>query len=183
MAHALTQTTLAGDGLLLRPLTASDAAAVTAACQDPAVQRWTSVPVPYTPEDGAGYCAANDDRWAEGLASFGIFDAATGALLGSHGIVRWPVPGVAEVGFWVAAQGRGRGVATSATRLVAHWALRELGAHRVEWQAEVGNTGSRRVAEKAGFSVEGVLRARLLGRAGPVDAWVGGLLASDLPPG
>ncbi len=180
---ALEPLTLSGDGLLLRPWTPHDAGAVTAACQDPMVQRWTQVPSPYLPEHGADFTATSPERWARGLASFGIFDASTGALLGSHGFVAYPAVGTVEIGYWVAAEARGRGVATGATRLVTRWALREVGLHRVEWQAEVGNDGSRRVAERAGFTVEGVLRSRLPVRGQWRDSWIGGLLATDLPPG
>ena len=55
----------------------------------------------------------------------------------------------------------------------------EVGATRIEWYAEVGNWASRRVAEKAGFAVEGVLRGGLPGRQGRVDAWVGARLHDD----
>ena len=41
---------------------------------------------------------------------------------------------------------------------VCRWGFGALGLARVDWFAEVGNAGSRRVAEKAGFTIEGVLR-------------------------
>ena len=63
---------------------------------------------------------------------------------------------------------------------VAHWTFTRLGATRLEWRAEVGNEGSRAVAEKAGFVVEGALRAALLNKDTLRDAWVGALLPSDL---
>jgi RimJ/RimL family protein N-acetyltransferase len=47
----------------------------------------------------------------------------------------------------------------------------------------VGNEGSRRVAQKLGFTMEGTCRARLLHRGERVDAWVGGLLPGELRPG
>lgn len=181
MPDALAPVTLRAPGLLLRPWSPADAPAVTEACQDPEVQRWTRVPSPYLPEHGAGFVGADGERWAAGLPTFAVVDAETGRLLGSHGLVARPAPGVVEVGYWVAAHARGRGVATAATRAVARWALTDLGAHRVEWHAEVGNTGSRRVAERCGFTVEGVLRERLETPLGWRDVWVAGLLRRDLP--
>jgi RimJ/RimL family protein N-acetyltransferase len=53
---------------------------------------------------------------------------------------------------------RGRGVMTRALRLAARWALDD-GAARVQLRADVENLASRRVAEKAGFKLEGVLRS------------------------
>jgi len=181
VVDALEPVTLTTPGLHLRPWRPADADAVTRACQDADIQRWTLVPVPYLSEHGEEFTSTCGQRWAAGLPSFGVFDATTSALLGSHGFVSRPAPGVVEIGYWTAAAARGRGIATAATRRVAQWALRELGEHRVEWQAEVGNVASRRVAEKSGFVVEGVLRQRLNVRGQWRDAWIGGLLSSDLP--
>jgi RimJ/RimL family protein N-acetyltransferase len=69
---------------------------------------------------------------------------------------------------------------TAATRLVCRWAFDELHLERVEWWAGVGNTGSRRVAERLGFTIEGTCRARLMHRGERMDAWVGGLLRGEL---
>jgi RimJ/RimL family protein N-acetyltransferase len=54
---------------------------------------------------------------------------------------------------------RGRGLTTRALRLLSDWALREAGAQRVQLRADVLNTASLRVAEKAGYTREGTLRA------------------------
>ena len=55
----------------------------------------------------------------------------------------------------------------------------ELGLRRIEWRAEVGNDASRRVAEKAGFTVEGLLRQALLTDGERRDCWVGSLVKGD----
>lgn len=52
---------------------------------------------------------------------------------------------------------------------------------RVEVRAAVGNVGSQRVAEKAGFRREGVLRRAGHTHAGPVDLVVLSRLADDPP--
>jgi RimJ/RimL family protein N-acetyltransferase len=54
-----------------------------------------------------------------------------------------------------------------------------LGLRRVELVVDPANTGSRRVAERAGFRAEGVLRQRSIHRGRPVDDVVYGLLATD----
>jgi RimJ/RimL family protein N-acetyltransferase len=54
---------------------------------------------------------------------------------------------------------RGRGLATRALVLTARWALGHEDVARVQLRADVENEASRRVAEKAGFRLEGVLRA------------------------
>jgi len=77
---------------------------------------------------------------------------------------------------------RGRGVATAATGVICDWAFGTLEFNRVEWQAYVGNEGSRRVAERCGFTFEGTLRGRGYQRGEYRDIWIAGLLRSDGRP-
>jgi RimJ/RimL family protein N-acetyltransferase len=64
-------------------------------------------------------------------------------------------PGYGEIGYWVAAEARGRGVATRAVRLLADWGRAELGLTRIDVLPHRDNAASRRVAEKAGFTETG----------------------------
>jgi RimJ/RimL family protein N-acetyltransferase len=88
--------------------------------------------------------------------------------------------GVAEVGFWTAKEHRGNGYITEATLAASHWAFTRLSIDRVEWRAEVGNKGSRAVARRAGFTIEGVLRSAINNKGVRRDCWVGSLLPSDV---
>jgi RimJ/RimL family protein N-acetyltransferase len=69
---------------------------------------------------------------------------------------------------------------TDAGRLACQWAFDDLRLARIDWYAEVGNTASRRVAEKIGFIIEGTQRLRIVQRGDRRDAWAGGLLREDL---
>jgi RimJ/RimL family protein N-acetyltransferase len=89
--------------------------------------------------------------------------------------------GGAQIGYWMDPAARGRGVATEAVRALCGWAFDVLGLGLIEWRAEVGNVASRRVAEKAGFRFEAVLRQRLVHRGQRVDAWIGSLLRAEMP--
>jgi len=179
MAELTTPTTLRDGDLLLRPWQADDADAVYEACQDPDVQRWTRVPVPYTTADARGYVSGGAERWAAGLPSFAGVDAATGQLLGSFGVVDVHEERGVEIGYWVTPWARRRGVATRANRALCRW-LFEHGCARISWQAEVGNRASRAVAEAVGFVIEGTARGGLLQRGSRVDGWVASLLPADL---
>lgn len=177
---------LRGAGLLLRPPRADDAGAVLAACADPEIQRWTRVPVPYSEADAVAFVTRfGPDQWATGAgAPFAVLDEGTGELLGSMGlnVIVW-ADRRAEVGYWVAPGARRRGVAAGALGLLAGWALGELGLERLELYAETGNAASRRVAERSGFTQEGVLRGRDLHRGARRDMAVYARLATDRPPG
>lgn len=168
--------------LHLRPFRPSDAPAVYLACQDPDIQRWTTVPSPYSKEDARAFVEEFcSNEWATGRgAVFAIVDSATGDLLGSIGLSGLDrSDGLAEIGFWTVPTARGRGVMVEAVQVVCRWAFAEMGRERIEWQAGVGNIASRRVAERAGFTMEGVLRSRLLLAGRRADAWVGSRLRSD----
>jgi RimJ/RimL family protein N-acetyltransferase len=178
--------TLTTDRLLLRPLVPEDADAVHAACQDPQIPRWTTVPSPYTRQDAADFigqmCAGG---WRDdSLYNFGVFTADGGTLVGSMGLVRLagalPPPNrQAELGYWTAKEARGKGYTVEAGREVCRWAFESLGAERVEWCAEAGNEGSRAVALKIGFVMEGTQRSKIVRGGVRRDAWTGSLLPSD----
>ena len=172
------------DGVVtLRPWSAGDVDGVLAACQDAGVQRWTRVPSPYRREDAVAFVgsfAPQEWRSQRGV-HLAVTSTADAALLGSCGLVAVdPVDLVAEVGYWVVAPARGRGLAVRAARLLAAWALSAGGLGRLEIRLEPENVASRRVAERLGFRLEGVLRGRLLLRGTRRDVAVYGLLAEDL---
>ena len=178
----VTQPTLDADGLTLRPWRASDADAVFAACQDPEIVRWTTIPFPYERKHAESYVGPiSADAWAhKTAANFAVVDA-DGTLVGSFGLVRMtPLQSVAEVGYWVAPAARRRGVARRAAAAVTAWALHDVGFARVELLAAEGNAGSRRVAELLGFTQEGVLRSAANGRgAERVDLVLYSRIATD----
>jgi RimJ/RimL family protein N-acetyltransferase len=144
--------------LLLRPWRPGDAAAVHAAMQDPLLRRWNG-----TAAGGPDHVRAALARWADWSsgdhASFAVVPATDGRLLGSvsvHSIDR--AQGDAEVGYWTVAAARGRGVAVRATQAACAWAFTALLLDRVQLFHAVENPASGRVAEKAGFTLEGRLR-------------------------
>jgi RimJ/RimL family protein N-acetyltransferase len=85
----------------------------------------------------------------------------------------------AEVGYWLGCDARGLGHATRAVRLICAWGFLALGLERIDLLAATGNAASQRVAERAGFTREGVLRSYMRGRDGRQDMVAFGLLASD----
>jgi RimJ/RimL family protein N-acetyltransferase len=168
---------IVGDGVVLREWHRSDGPAIVALVDDPENRRWLpKLPDPYTPADAAEYIAGARIRLTEGTgATLAIVLAGTVA-----GSVFLRVDGgqAGEIGYWVGAPARGRGVATAATRALCGFGVRALGLRRIELNAAVGNVASRRVAEKAGFELEGVRRAwQVLGGV-PTDFAVYGLVAA-----
>ncbi|MEV6110123.1 GNAT family N-acetyltransferase [Streptomyces sp. NPDC051940] len=177
--------TLTTPRLLLRPFAPSDADAVYAACQDPDIPRWTTVPSPYTHEHARTFVEQVCAEGWRGDASYNL--AVTrredGALVGAMGLVRLQLGDPArqaELGYWTAKEHRGRGYTAEAGSALSEWAFRELGVERLEWLAEVGNEGSRAVARRIGFTMEGTLRAHVARTTTRRDAWIGSLLPTDV---
>jgi RimJ/RimL family protein N-acetyltransferase len=90
-------------------------------------------------------------------------------------------PALAEVGYWLRREARGYGAATVAVRLVSGWAFRDLSIERLNLKTAVENVASQRVAERAGFTREGLLRAWNRTVDGRHDIVMFSLLPQDLP--
>ena len=82
-----------------------------------------------------------------------------GPLVGSTGLHRidWPLRRF-EIGYWRRAGYEGRGLVTEWVRALARMAFDSLGARRVEIRMDDTNERSWRVAERAGFTLEALLR-------------------------
>jgi RimJ/RimL family protein N-acetyltransferase len=167
--------------LSLRPWQPEDAAALLTAFTDPETRRWTSRPVPYLPEHARAYVErVSPDGWRSGKdLGFAVCESASGSVLGGVSLRAGCDEGVRDVGYWTMPAARGTHVASDALRTVSRWAFATLDVARLEWMAEVGNWASRRVAERAGFTIEGALRSGLLHRDQHVDGWIGARLPDD----
>ncbi|MFI9111518.1 GNAT family N-acetyltransferase [Streptomyces venezuelae] len=172
--------TLTTDRLRLRTFVPEDADVVYAICQDPAIRRWTVVPDPYTRQDAEFFLnRLVPDGWRDDTEyAFAVEPLAGGPLLAAVSLSSRGM-GVWEVGYWLAGEHRGSGYMTETVRAVAHWAFTGLGCTRLLWRAEIGNAGSRAVAERVGFVLEGAQRAGLTNKGTLRDAWTGALLPSD----
>jgi RimJ/RimL family protein N-acetyltransferase len=156
----LPRPTLTDGTVTLRPQAERDVDAITAACQDPEIPRWTFVPSPYTRAHAEAHVADTAVAAAEGRAVNLLIVDAGDRLLGSVGLLELDrAPGYAEIGYWVAAPARGRGVASRAVALLRDWGRDALGLRLIEILPHADNAPSRRVAEKAGFLDTGEVRA------------------------
>ncbi|MFI0928342.1 GNAT family N-acetyltransferase [Streptomyces sp. NPDC021012] len=171
---------LTTDRLRLRSFVPEDVDRVYDICQDPDIRRWTTVPDPYRREDAEFFTQRLvPDGWREDTEyTFAAEPVEGGPLLAAASLMSRG-QGVWEVGFWLAKEQRGSGHMTEIVRALAHWAFTGLGCTRLIWRAEVGNAGSRAVAERVGFVVEGVQRAGLPNKGTLRDAWIASLLPSD----
>lgn len=164
--------TLSDGHVTLRPWSRNDARFMAEASADPTIRRYNGVhdrqgrpapPLSYREAESA--IDQFTLSWREfvrtgapGGVAFAITDARSGELVGCCGVDDWTKEDVAQFGYWIAADARGRGYATWAVILLTRW-LFELGAARVFLTVVAGNEGSAAVARRAGFVYEGTMRA------------------------
>lgn len=168
--------------ITLRPWSEDDVPAVAAVYGDTEIQRWMKIPADFEEEYARQYLGGREESRRLGQTlEMAIADAHDLTMLGSVGLVAFDATERrGEVGYWVAPQARGRGVATAAVRLLSAAAFDQLDLIRLDLIAAVGNAASGRVAEKAGFTKEGVMRSYLANKqGGRDDAVMFGLVRGD----
>jgi len=169
-----------GGPFVARHLEELDVPIVAPAFRDPGIGGENGMP----PFDEAELRATLRERIPEMrargvLVPYVIEDTADGSLLGGVTLRHFdPMRGVIEVGYWLFAHARGRGLATRAVRAVAREAFAS-GLWRVEAHVRIGNEASERVLERAGFTREGIKRRFLRHGGERVDATLFSLLADD----
>jgi len=87
--------------------------------------------------------------------------------------------GTAEAGCWLEPAAVGRGLVTTAARIIIDWAITARGIHRVEWVAAAENHSSIAVAKRLGMTRDGVLREDSLHRGRRQDLEIWSVLAPE----
>ncbi|WP_127571753.1 GNAT family N-acetyltransferase [Georgenia faecalis] len=172
---------LRAPGVRLASPTEADIDRIAELCQDPEVQRWTTMPSPYTHADAESFVGDMvPSGWERGGPTWGIrVPHADGErLVGMVGVDSRELRS-AEIGYWLAPDARGRGLMHQAVGLALDAAFGQLDLERVEWRATVGNWPSWRVVWRHGFRKEGAVRGLGIQRGMRTDQWIGTLLAGD----
>lgn len=102
-------------------------------------------------------------REARALRSLSMMIWVAGEMVGQinlGGITFGALRG-AHIGYWIDQEKSNRGITTEAVVTLTEYAFTDLRLHRVEISLRPENAASKRVAEKSGYTYEGV-RARYL---------------------
>jgi RimJ/RimL family protein N-acetyltransferase len=166
--------------VVLRPWTDADLDDLVRMHDDPDVARFTPLATPYTATNARRMLDAVLGRLLSGEELALAVEVDGGGAVGSIGVRPDDLDReVADVGYVVAADARGRGIATRAVRLVAAWALAEWRLARLQLTMDEANAASARVAQQAGFTREGVLRSWAENRGRRVDLVMWSQLPGD----
>ena len=144
----------------IRPWRMSDAMDLAAALSDPAILNnlRDGLPYPYTEKDAEDYITAM--LCADKSAVFAYAICLEDRAVGSIGAFRQSNIHfrTAELGYYLAREYWGRGIVTEAVRQLCERVFAQTDILRIYAEPFSDNVGSRRVLEKAGFQLEGILR-------------------------
>lgn len=154
--------------LALRPFRRRDLESLWEAVHDswPDLAKWLPwAHAGYSRLDAIRFIRESGTAWAEARAfDFAIRDRFEPTQhLGNISV--WPTSRrerSGEIGYWVRSASTKTGVATEATARIAQVGFEEVDMHRITLRIAVGNRASERVAEKLGFTQEGLLRKEVL---------------------
>lgn len=166
----------------LRPLRPSDANAwhevVTQSREE--IFRWEDWPEALPNEEATKVLLARlADDWTSGRGFYcAVHDGDR--LIGGVTIanVLWDCR-CADLGYWVATEHRGRGIAGWAARRMIDYGFQVLKLQRIQLVIRADHIASQRVAEKLGAQFEGVARKRILHRDRSLDARVYAVTQGD----
>lgn len=146
----------------LRPWRASDAADTARFANNERIARNLRdvFPFPYSLDDAKdfiGSCleAGEERQLCRAIEVDGRAVGSISVFLGSDVYRR-----SAELGYWLAEEYWGRGIMTAAVGQICREAFRRFNIVRIHAEPFEDNAASRRVLEKAGFALEGILRRR-----------------------
>ncbi|HUB08911.1 MAG TPA: GNAT family protein [Myxococcales bacterium] len=165
---------------LVRPWRPEDVESLAESADD--LRIWRNLrdrfPHPYTRADAEAWIAAN--AGLEAPTNFAI--EVNGKAVGGIGVTVQPdvYRHSAEIGYWLGVAHWRKGIATEAVGAVSEWAFRTLGIHRLYAGVFGWNPASARVLEKAGYQLEGRLRAAATKAGETVDVYLFARLADDL---
>jgi ribosomal-protein-alanine N-acetyltransferase len=171
-------------GVTLRAPGRDDLTGMLEQCRDPETIRWTSVPTPadgYQLSDAEEFLARTAAGWTGGVRLGWSIQAQRDSERGFCGSIDLHLEegGIADVGFGLHPEARGRSIMTAALRLVCNYGFAVAGLQVIRWRALVGNWASRRVAAKVGFIFDGAVRRLLVQRGELLDGWIATLTRED----
>lgn len=178
-----TPPTLETERLVLRPVTADDAAAVFAYASNPNVTRFTLFETHRTIDDSrwfvvdyvrSRYASQEPDPLAITLRE------ENGRMIGSIGAHWVSQPdGTMELGYTIGEPYWGRGLVVEACRAVVRHVFIDYAVERLQARVISGNAASERVLQKLGFTREGVLRSTVFRRRSWCDLVMFSLLRKE----
>ncbi len=89
-----------------------------------------------------------------------IIDTNTKKFIGATGYqhFNWDIPCL-ETGYWIRSSRSGEGLMTEAINALSHYAFKQLGVKRIAITCDEDNNRSKKIPERLGYNLEGILKA------------------------
>jgi RimJ/RimL family protein N-acetyltransferase len=174
---------LLGPRVLLRPHREDDAAVMFQAVENDRKRLGRFLPwvaTVITIEDELKFIQDMQWAWQELTQfDFGIYDAVSGAYMGNIGVhnISWEHRHC-ELGYWLLSHYEGHGWVSESVRVLESEFF-GLGFNKIEIRCDTANVLSRRVPERLGYHLDGILREDRLHDGHFVDNYVFSRLKSD----
>jgi RimJ/RimL family protein N-acetyltransferase len=143
----------------------SDAVHIYPQINDADIVRWTTrIPHPYPPGAAEKFIRRTQRQWLQGTSFvFGIISRESDKLIGVISLGNVSLEhGCAEAGFWIGREHWGKGIMSEVLPTVLEFGFEELGLYRIYASTFEANGASRKVLEKWGFQLEGVMREAVI---------------------
>jgi len=167
--------------LVLRPLAAGDLSDLLAVNGDPEVTKYLPYETWRSVQDGEAWRERVEAMVAAGTGQLLVLARKSDAkVLGTLQLFRYDEGSRrAELGYVLGRASWGQGLMKEAIVAACTCAFDELGLRRIEAEVNPLNVASCALLERVGFTLEGTLRERWLGKGGAHDTNLYGWLAKD----
>jgi [ribosomal protein S5]-alanine N-acetyltransferase len=151
--------------ITLRPIVESDIPKIYASCQDPIIPAFTRVPHEYTMAHAEFFVREKTPKSLSEKTELAFaIDYGNGVDKVFAGIISFhsmDLPDLAaEIGYWISAEVRGKGVGRTATQLLTNFGFETMGFERIEALVNTENIASQKLLKSAGYTLEGILRKK-----------------------
>ena len=170
--------------ITLRKPHLDDTQAVFDGCQDPLIPRFTAISTDYSMAHALDYVQRTDasvrtQRELPFVIEYGNGDDRVFAgTISFHSLS--VKNSVGELGYWMTSSMRGKGIATTAARMLTDYGFATIGFKRIEAIVDRDNVASLKLLDSAGYQREGLLRKKISRDDGrQVDMYIYAALPED----
>ena len=151
--------------ITLRPSAESDIESIYQACQDPIIPAFTTVPSHYTKDHAIEFVRQDPFSFRERREFRFVIEHGNGDDRKFAGVISLHTINIknhtAELGYWIEKSMRGKGIGTTATRMITDYGFVTMGFRRIDALADVDNVASQKLLMSAGLDREGILRNKV----------------------
>ena len=150
----------------LRKAQERDIVPIFEACQDPAIPQFTTVPSPYLISHAEEFIRDISPRsFTEKTEMLFAIVQGKGEEEKFCGLISFHTTRLeshcTELGYWMAKESRGKGIAKTAVKLITEYGIDTMGFRRIEALVDVDNIESKGLLTAAGYILEGILRQKV----------------------